>query len=60
MGILIFFLKAWSIAWSIILMGWIWVIKNVKPQELKFQLDLKTCFEWTIYATSIYSWFYIL
>jgi len=58
MTLILFFLKVWSIMWTINLAGMFWVIIKQRPKELNFSFNLKTTFEWVIYATSIYSWFY--
>ena len=58
MTLILFFLKAWSIMWTIKLAGMFWAIMYQRPKELNFSFNLKTTFEWVIYATSIYSWFY--
>jgi len=57
MELIIFFLKSWSILWTINIAGWLWVFRYKTPAETKLSFNLKTTFEWAIYLTSIYSWF---
>lgn len=58
MTLILFFLKVWSILWTINLIGFFWVVVTNRPKELNISFNLKTTFEWSLYATSIYSWFY--
>ena len=58
MALILFFLKSWSILWTINVLGAFWVIQHKKPVELNVSFNLKTVFEWALYVTSIYSWFY--
>lgn len=58
MELIIFFLKAWSILWTINILGWLWAVRHKTPSEtLTLTFNLKTTFEGAIYFTSIYSWF---
>lgn len=58
MALILFFLRAWSIGWTINLIGAIWAISTNRPEKLTFSFNLKTISELSLYATSIYSWFY--
>ena len=58
MDLILFFLKSWSILWSINVIGWLWAVRHKTPSEtLTLTFNLKTTFEWTLYVTSIYVWF---
>lgn len=56
MELIIFFLKTWSILWTINVVGWLWVFRHKRPAETTLAFNLKTIFEGTLYLTSIYSW----
>jgi len=63
MTLILFFLKVWSILQTINVFGALWVVLSQvsagrPPKELTISFNLKTIFEWSLYATSIYSWFY--
>jgi len=56
--LILFFLKVWSILQTINLLGAFWVVIKQRPKELNFSFNMKTILEWSLYITSIYSWFY--
>ena len=56
MELLIFFLKIWSIIWSIISFLTIYFFFKQRPKNLNLLFNLKTCFEWSLWVTSLYSW----
>ena len=60
MELAIFFLKTWSIIYTFIIIGMIWALITVKPKDFNLLFNINMCFKWTLYITSIYSWFYNL
>ena len=57
MELIIFFLKTWSIIWTIITVSMVILFIVKKPKDANFLLNIKTCFKWCLYITSIYVWF---
>ena len=57
MELLIFFLKTWSILWSIISFGMIYFFFKQRPKNLNLSFNWKTCAEWSLWITSLYAWF---
>lgn len=56
MELLLFFLKVWSIMWTIVIIILLTAIIIKRPDKMKLDINLRTCFEWTMYITSLYSW----
>lgn len=58
MELIITFLKAWSLIYSLIIVGFFYFLLREKNSNMNINFDWKTCTEWAFYLTSLTAWYY--